>query len=166
MVVPCGCEGLPRCTWCRQRRRAAEPWTRRHALTYTADQTDHVHLRVDQPYRAEQWELWSVSTTPEAQEQARAFLDAQVGGPFDASALYFNAFWGPWVACCPRSWLRHCARGVQRGLYNPERKWFCTELCVAALQVLGLFADETPCVVDPGRLRALLNRDPACCRLQ
>lgn len=46
------------------------------------------------------------------------------------------------------------------GMKPDPVKWFCSELVVAALQQVGLFADERPDRVSPNRLRRLVRVFP------
>lgn len=156
LAVPC--ERWP-CSLCAARRRT-KPSPGGHTLTFTADQENNVHRRVDQSYQPDKWELWLLPVTPDASSHARAFLEQQVGGTFHAEAMIFNASWAPFCACLPQCCLAWAARGVRRDLINPQRRWFCTELCVAALQVLGYCPRETPCAVSPDRLMKLLRAYP------
>lgn len=167
IAIPVPCTpalGAAACTWCVQGGYSRSPG-RDHALTFTVNRGTGVTLRVDQPYREQKWELWSLPATEDGVRRLRGWLVAQVGGACHEYALERNAFWALWCGCCPVRCALCCVVGVRRGADNPARLWFCTELCVAALQQIGYCASEQPCCVTPDRLARLVARLPGAVRV-
>lgn len=76
-----------------------------------------------------------VSTTPEQEAIIRAFAEKQVGKPYDWGAIIGLPFRGKW---------------------DDDAKWFCSELCAAALEEAGIdVVDEPASRVTPRDLLIL-----------
>lgn len=186
ITVPVPCTpalGRATCQLCDQTAATRAPPGRQHTLTYSADARRHVHHRVDVAYNGRQWELWELplplpfsGDDEEAQRATghvedtlralREWLRQQESLRFHAEALEHNARWAPWCACCPLACVAHWALGVRHGRQpQTATAWFCTELCVAALQRLGFLSREVACATSPDRLAARIAAIPGAQRV-
>lgn len=138
-----------------------------HTLSFTAEVEHGVRMLVDVAYRRAAWELWSVPCGEQTLRLLETWLRAQVRAPFNASAYWWNACWAPWVCWVPAGLRGRLARGTQDGRDVTEvRPWFCTELCIAALQRTGCLEDESACGTAPDRLADLLRAVEGAQRLE
>ncbi len=89
-------------------------------------------------------------------EIIKSFLDQQLDKPFNYLGFYLN-----FISCCC---LGYRGGDKQRALRNS--RWFCSELCVAALQQIDILLDYRPCKVSPTQLYDILVREQRCTPLQ
>ena len=80
------------------------------------------------------------------------FLEAQVGKPFNEDGERWNFL--------PCMGYHYGCQSEQ--LIHSAPSWFCSELATAALQEIGFFKEEQPCLVSPSRLSWLLQREFEC----
>lgn len=79
------------------------------------------------------WDIVPVPGLSAAQvEQVRAWLTDELGCPYDWAGILLTQF-------------------LPLGRQS-RTKWFCSELCVAALQQVGLLTDRKPWRVSPAKL--------------
>lgn len=81
--------------------------------------------------KPEQWDSVEIPLSPTDERLVRNFCIENDGEKYDFSGV--AAF---------VTWMAH---------EDPD-KWFCSEVCTAALQVVGLFTDLEPCKTTPNRL--------------
>lgn len=95
--------------------------------------------RFNGPYDIYKYRIDEIKLTPEEEAKAREFAEAQVGKPYDFTAVF--AFALPW-----------------RENWSAKRKWFCSELIAAAINSTGrVFARKdahrvTPAYIDESPL--------------
>jgi hypothetical protein len=86
------------------------------------------------------WVWRSVRMSPSDIRKMKAFCKQQADNniPFNKSGLF------------------RCTTPFPRP--TDGKQWFCSELCMVALQTVGLFPEEMPSAITPTRLHELLGR--------
>lgn len=86
------------------------------------------------PHEVYKYRIDEIKLTDEEEAKARAFAEAQVGKPYDFTAVF--AFALPW-----------------RENWNVKRKWFCSELVAAVINSTGrLFARKDAHRITPNNI--------------
>lgn len=91
-------------------------------------------------YNERDWDFLDVPLPKDEEQRVRAFCAKENGCGYDwlGLALSFSP--------------------VAFG-YQSENKWFCSEVCTAALQVAGYCSGFTPVRVSPNRLYKILSKE-------
>ena len=87
------------------------------------------------------WDVYHIPTTLEEDIRVRAFCGSELGCSYDWIGILFSQF------------IR-----LQR---EHPRKWFCSEICAAALQKVGLLTGAKPCTFSPGKLHKRIKEHGA-----
>jgi len=87
-----------------------------------------------------EWDFLTVPVTPGDEERIRAFCHSQEDKGYDFIGLFLSFLPIPigWQSC---------------------RKWFCSELCTAGLQLAGYLSGYTPSRISPNKLYRILRKE-------
>jgi hypothetical protein len=86
---------------------------------------------------ANTWDIYLLPTTLEEDIQIRAFCGAELGCGYDWKGILFSQF-------------------IRLQREHPS-KWFCSEICAAALQRIDRVMGSKPCTFSPGKLHKRLK---------
>jgi len=85
------------------------------------------------------WDFFEIKISAENEKKVREFCEAQIGKKYDWRAIIFSQLFE-----------------LNR---ENSKKWFCSEICAAALQRVGFLKNEKPHLLSPNELFVALRRD-------
>jgi len=89
-------------------------------------------FRKMEQFNALYWDMLDIPTTEAEEEIVRNFCGNELGCRYD--------WWGIWFS-----------QVIPLRREHPD-KWFCSEICAAALQKIDLLGSFKPCTLSPGKL--------------
>lgn len=78
------------------------------------------------------WDALEIKLDPDSQQAVMTFCNLEDKCGYDWVGIFFSQ--------------------IIRMQRSSKNKWFCSEVCVAALQRVGLLPNVVPCTVSPGQL--------------
>lgn len=107
-------------------------------VAFSCAQTDSMHTRFQNIYfDTKYWTLVDVNVSEEDEKKIRTWCESEVGCAYDWTGIILSQF-------------------IPFG-YQSKTKWFCSEVCVAALQQVGLFPKIKAWRVSPNKLYKLIS---------
>lgn len=176
LVIKVPCKGIKnKCKYCEQAKRFPKEHVNKryghaHYLSYSVyggeGPYENVYCAVDFDYQRIQpsaWAFLSLPMNPKHKETLHTFLDHCVGQGFNHSFRYRFLFM-KMLGCLPLDRFGCFGfRSVRdnHGSYQPvgAPSWFCSELCICALQECGWLIDLDPRITPPNVLFNTLLRD-------
>lgn len=108
-------------------------------LRFSADPTMPMHTRFSiEPMSASCWDFIEIPMDKEKEKIICEYFKTELDCRYDWVGIFLSQF-------------------IPFG-YHSESKWFCSEVCVAGLQKVGLLTDVKPNRVSPGKLYKLLQK--------
>lgn len=111
-----------------------------NGTTFSSDEADGGTRWKDQIETPADWDFIEVPCTTEEEARIKAFCNGEIGCKYDKRGIIFSFL------------------PVPIGLQSKD-KWFCSEICVSALQLVGLLVGVTPASVAPSALAKMLTAD-------
>jgi uncharacterized protein YycO len=87
-------------------------------------------------YNKGYWDFIEIKIDLDQEIKMRTFCNAQIGKEYDWKAIWFSQF-------IPLK-------------FQDDKRWFCSELCVAALQQIKYLPYELPSEINPGEFYRLI----------
>lgn len=78
------------------------------------------------------WDVLEIPITDEQEKTMREFCDSELYCRYDWWGILFSQF-------------------IRMQREDPD-KWFCSEVCTASWQQIGMFSGNSPCTFSPGKL--------------
>lgn len=96
---------------------------------------DGVRFKKIEP-KEDHWRFYPVDVTSQQEQIVRDWCNTKVGLPYDWMGIH--AFFIPWV------------------IRQRKEEWFCSEICITALQLVDLFPGVRPHKTTPNRMAKLM----------
>lgn len=110
-----------------------------NGASYSADTKMPMHTRFStQTMLSEEWDFINLQITCDDEREIEDFCLEELGCSYDWKGILLSQF-------------------INFG-YHSKTKWFCSEVCVGALQHIGLFPGIKPNRVSPGKLYELVKK--------
>ena len=109
-------------------------------LWYTSSPRDGGVRSKKLKYKKEHWTLLNLNLTDEQVEDVKSFFNGEIGKKYDILGIVFSQIFF-----------------LGKDMRN---EWFCSEICLAALQECGVLDDKlNPALYAPGDLMNLVLKD-------
>lgn len=106
---------------------------------FSADTEMPMHTRFStQQLDIKNWDFLVLPLTHEQENKVKGFCVDEIGCRYDWTGIFLSQF-------------------IRLG-YQSKTKWFCSEVCAAGLQQVGMLEGVKPNRVSPGKLFKLLNK--------
>jgi len=116
--------------------------------TFSSDEADGGTRWTDRAMPSSEWDFIDIPCTTKQENRARVFCEGEDGCKYDMVGIGFS------FLPVPIGW-------------QSAEKWFCSEICVAALQQIGYLIGYTPSRISPNKLYKILKSElEAKCKLQ
>lgn len=109
-------------------------------MTFSSDEADNGTRWKEKIENPADWDFIDIPCTEAEENRVRKFCDGELNCKYDKKGILFS------FLPIPVGW-------------QSKDRWFCSEICVAALQQIGLLVGVTPASVAPSRLHKLLQAD-------
>lgn len=108
--------------------------------TFSSDEADNGTRWKDWKLSPDEWDFLEIPCTKEQEQEVLAFCAGEEGCEYDKVGIGFSFL------------------PIPIGLQS-ARRWFCSEICVAALQQIGYLTGYTPSRVSPNALYKILKKE-------
>ena len=108
--------------------------------SFSSDEADNGTRWKDRAMPANEWDFLDVPTTADQEADIRAFCNGEEDCKYDMVGIGFS------FLPVPIGW-------------QSAEKWFCSEICVAALQQIGYLTGYTPSRISPNKLYKILKHE-------
>ncbi len=108
--------------------------------SFSSDESDGGTRWKDSIMTAEEWDFIEVPCTKSQEKEIRRFCEGEDGLQYDMVGIGFS------FLPVPIGW-------------QSAEKWFCSEICVAALQQIGYLTGYTPSRISPNKLYKILKNE-------
>lgn len=108
--------------------------------TFSSDEADGGTRWTHKPLPRNEWDFLTVPCTEQQEQEIAAFCAKEEKCKYDMVGIGFSFL------------------PIPIGWQSPE-KWFCSEICVAALQQIGYLTGYTPARVSPNALYKILKQE-------
>jgi len=110
--------------------------------SFSSDEADGGTRWRNQAMSTDEWDFLDVPCTIDHVQRVAEFCDDENGCEYDMTGISFS------FLPVPIGW-------------QSSTRWFCSEICVAALQQIGYMVGHTPSRVSPNALYKLLKKELA-----
>jgi len=107
---------------------------------FSSDEADGGTRFKDMAMSADDWDLLAIPCSSQQEKRVRAFCEEEDDLKYDKVGIGFS------FLPIPIGW-------------QSANRWFCSELCVAALQQIGFLTGYTPASISPNKLYKLLKKE-------
>jgi hypothetical protein len=108
--------------------------------TFSSDEADGGTRWKNWKLSPDEWDLLPIPCSSAQEEEVAAFCANENGLKYDTRGICFS------FLPVPIGW-------------QSEERWFCSEICVAALQRIGILSGYTAASVSPNRLYKILKKE-------
>jgi len=108
--------------------------------TFSSDEADKGTRWKPKIENAADWDFIEIPCSAEEENRVRKFCDKELNCKYDKRGIIFSFL------------------PIPIGLQSKDR-WFCSEICTAALQQIGLLVGVTPASVAPSALHKMLTAE-------
>jgi hypothetical protein len=116
--------------------------------SFSSDETDGGTRWKDWTMTDDEWDFLDVPMTAAQEADVRTFCNSELGSKYDMRGIAFSFL------------------PIPIGIQSAD-KWFCSEICVAAIQREGYLTGYTPASISPNKMYKLLKRElEALCQKQ
>jgi hypothetical protein len=106
---------------------------------FSADTEMPMHTRFStEAMTSKNWDFVHIPMSQADENKIKGFCFEEIGCRYDWTGIFLSQF-------------------IRLG-YQSKTKWFCSEVCVAGLQQIGLLPGIKPNRVSPGKLFKLINK--------
>lgn len=107
---------------------------------FSSDEADNGARFKDIAFTTDQWDCLTLPMDAHTENLVRVFCVAEKGSPYDWRGISFSFL------------------PIPIGWQHPNR-WFCSEVCAAAIQIAGYVRGHTPASLSPNGLYKLLKKE-------
>lgn len=108
--------------------------------TFSSDEADGGTRWKDELEKPEEWDFIDIPCNKTQEKEIRRFCEGEDGLKYDMAGIGFS------FLPIPVGW-------------QSAEKWFCSEICAAALQQIGYLVGYTPSRISPNKLYSLLKSE-------
>jgi len=108
--------------------------------TFSSDEADGGTRWKDELEKPEEWDFIDIPCNKTQEKEIRRFCEGEDGLKYDMAGIGFS------FLPIPIGW-------------QSAEKWFCSEICAAALQQIGYLVGYTPSRISPNKLYSLLKSE-------
>jgi hypothetical protein len=112
----------------------------RNGLWFSSDETDNGTRFIDGPKEDAEYDFIELPISSEDEQRVIDFCKRENGCPYDKTGIGFSFL------------------PIPLGYQNADA-WFCSEICTAALQIVGYCSGYTPARVHPNKLYKILQKE-------
>ena len=113
-----------------------------NGCSFSSDEKDGGTRWKDWHMSPDEWDFLNVPCTPAEEQEVAAWCAGEEGCKYDMVGIGFSFL------------------PIPLG-YQSADKWFCSEICVAALQRIGYMRGYTPSRISPNSMYKILNKELA-----